>query len=206
MPKYQVSEIYPTVQGEGWFTGMPCTLVRFQGCNLRCSFCDTKYTWDPKGGDEMVLDRLVEAIKEVHLPGRMILLTGGEPTLQALGPLLYEIHHLGPVHLETNGTVRVGSRLREWITWITVSPKEGPLGMPEISWRCDEIKWLVAWRDDIARLKEYLKKSLVGNYGTPRVSLQPVSQDKTATAIALQACLDNNWRLSLQTHKFIGVK
>jgi len=210
MTVYRISEIYRTMQGEGWWAGMPCTLVRFQGCNLSCPFCDTKESIDQTSGEQLNLLQLFNRISDVHVKGQMILITGGEPTLQPLEQLVKVLYPLGPVHLETNGTQPLSGDVM--FNWTAVSPKitwcgEDAKPVQSMLGRADEIKWLVGKEQDIEELKAFLEEvSSLGFADGPfkRVTLQPISQSGQATEIAYQACLEYGWRLSLQMHKYLG--
>ncbi len=203
---YRVNEIYRTLQGEGWHTGMPCTLVRLQGCPLRCDFCDTPQAQDPLGGTEYTSEELVAAVRQMHRQGDIVLITGGEPTLQDLSTLIPLLAQLGPVHLETNGT---GKLRYGMLDWITVSPKVGR-GFDALrawaqtfpQWRyASELKLLVESKVDILPwvrlLKEYKYEG--------KVSVQPISQGTGATSVAIKASLKYGWRLSVQLHKYVGL-
>lgn len=102
--KYRVQEVFYTVQGEGPLAGMPAVFVRMHGCNLRCYFCDTDFT---SGELAPTLDQLVDEIDARRRAARVVVITGGEPMLQELGPLCEAIcNRLGMrVQLETAGTV-----------------------------------------------------------------------------------------------------
>lgn len=205
MQTYQVSEIYRTIAGEGYWTGMPVTLLRLQGCNLRCHFCDTDYSLDPKAGETMSLSQVVGEVSEMHRTGDIILLTGGEPTIQPIGPLVQSLCSFGPVHLETNGTMPVADSV--FISWLTVSPKptKVPLDSDTLG-RANELKWLVGGQVDVEALQTFLKSQGSSWRELINVSLQPVSLSEDATKIAYEACLKYGWRLSIQVHRYIGVK
>lgn len=204
---YQVSEIYRAVQGEGWWAGMPITLIRLQGCNLepKCPFCDTKHTWDPKGGEEMYLADILQRVTSMHYLGDIVLITGGEPTMQPLKPLVNAlgglqgragyVKLLGPVHLETNGTNPIEGNF----DWITISPKPPHKVDPQALERANEIKWLVKDPRDVIDLDVWLTE----HEWERCVSVQPISQDPFATEVAYQACLNYGWRLSLQLQKYL---
>lgn len=198
---YRVSEIHRAVQGEGWHSGMPCTLVRLQGCNLRCAFCDTEYAQGLDGGTEFLLQSIYHEVRDIHRMGDIILLTGGEPTMQTnLSMLAAKLGYLGPVHLETNGTLPLYSP--EMFSWITISPKPPNPVYPPTYERANELKWLVGSEDDVIALGHWLR-----TYKQPmHISVQPISGDPTATRICYDACLAFGWRLSLQLHKLLGVK
>lgn len=200
LPKYQVNTIYPAILGEGWWTGMPCTIVRLQGCNLKCDFCDTPQAINRRGGETLALNVLYERIKKVHHNRNIVLLTGGEPALQRLDLLVPPLTSLGPVHLETNGTIPIPDTA--YFSWITVSPKPNTTLDATALGRADEIKWLVDTKNDVAALCEWLEGKKWVDF--KRISLQPLSCDPKATEIAYQACLGHGFRLSIQVHKLIG--
>lgn len=117
---YRVNEIFYTLQGEGAHSGIPAVFIRFSGCNLRCPWCDTDFT----DFNEMTAEQIVaEAIDLYDIPNerrKMVVLTGGEPSLQVDTPLIDALHAAGfYICIETNGT----RPLPEGIDWITCSPK-----------------------------------------------------------------------------------
>lgn len=129
-PHLNVSEWFgPTVQGEGPHAGALASFLRLAGCNLTCSWCDSRYTWDWKTYDrsEQSHQIPVAEVGEIlaALPGRIVV-TGGEPLLQAsaLAVLLSRAAHLRPFDVETNGTRPLGATAQFWDT-ITCSPKVG---------------------------------------------------------------------------------
>lgn len=112
----KISEIFYSVQGEGFYTGTPAVFVRFSGCNLKCSFCDTEH----QEGAWMSNEEIVEAVKA--FPARHIVITGGEPGLFLDDKLIKLLKDEGCfIQIETNGA----RKLPEGIDWITCSPKEG---------------------------------------------------------------------------------
>ena len=119
---YRVNEIFYTLQGEGAHMGIPAVFVRFSGCNLRCHWCDTEFT----DFTEMQAEEIVAQVTELYdIPNerhKMVVLTGGEPSLQVDKPLIDALHAAGfYICIETNGT----RLLPEGIDWITCSPKAG---------------------------------------------------------------------------------
>ena len=121
---YRVHEIFYTLQGEGAHTGIPAVFIRFSGCNLRCPWCDTDF----EGFTEMSAEQIVAEAKELYdIPNerrKMVVLTGGEPSLQVDEALVTALHEAGfYICIETNGT----RTLPDGIDWITCSPKESSL-------------------------------------------------------------------------------
>ncbi len=211
---YHVKEIFYTLQGEGVQTGRPAVFCRFSGCNLwsgreedrvaaKCKFCDTDFvgTDGTGGGVFDDADKLVKAIAETFpcdkstKAARFVVLTGGEPALQADGELIIALHKEGfKIAIETNGTVLIP----EGIDWVTVSPKAGT----ELVVRSgDELK-LVHPQEGI--LPEVFEDLHFRNF-----LLQPKYDPdlKKNTKHAVQYCLAHpRWRLSLQIHKMIGIR
>jgi 7-carboxy-7-deazaguanine synthase (Cx14CxxC type) len=208
---YQVKEIYYTLQGEGARAGRPAVFLRFAGCNLWsgreedrdsavCQFCDTDFvgTNGPGGGKFTTAEALARAVASAW-PGTAggqpyVVCTGGEPLLQLDAVLIRALHDAGfEIGIETNGTILPP----EGIDWICVSPK--------------------ADSDIVVTKGNELKLVYPQNNGAPEryaaldfdsFYLQPMDgPDRTRnTEAAVRYCLDHpQWRLSLQTHKLIGI-
>jgi len=209
---YHVKEIFYTLQGEGAHAGRPAVFCRFAGCNLwsgreedrihaTCRFCDTDFVGtDGDGGgrfaDAAALAEAIEATWPHRLvQGRFVVCTGGEPLLQLDSPLIGQLHARGfEVAVETNGTVEAPAG----IDWLCVSPKAGA---PLRQRRGNELKAVVP--QDGLPLEELLSLDF------QRFYLQPMDGPdvRANTQWAIDQCLrDSRWRLSLQTHKFIGIK
>lgn len=182
----RVNEIFYSLQGEGFHTGTPAVFVRLSGCNLRCPWCDTDFSTYT----EMSEKEIVEKVLELSGPGTFVVLTGGEPSLQATESLVQLLQdNACYVTMETNGTHRVPANL----DWVTCSPKTGSrveLGM------ADEVK-IVYEGQDVEHWREVVKAK--------HYYLQPCSCANTAEVV--QYILDHPWwRLSLQTHKLIDIR
>jgi len=208
---YSVKEIYLTVQGEGGQAGRAAVFLRFSGCNLWtgreqdraravCTFCDTDFvgTDGPGGGKFDTPDALAEAVGS-HWRGapdqpKLVVCTGGEPLLQLDPPLIAALHARGfEIAVETNGTLAAPDGL----DWICVSPKaDAPLAQT----RGQELKLVFPQAGvDPARFEALAFE---------RFWLQPMDgPDQAAnTQAAIAYCLQRpRWRLSVQTHKYIGV-
>src|SRR3954453_11512935 len=118
---YLVKEMFgPTLQGEGAHAGRPCVFLRFAACNLECTWCDTDFT--PDGADRKTAQEIVGELLDLDKhESRMVVVPGGEPTLQWDAVLGDALQHAGfRVHMETNGTRAPAAP----VDWLTVSPKE----------------------------------------------------------------------------------
>jgi organic radical activating enzyme len=189
----QLAEIFYSVQGEGTWTGTPAVFVRLAGCNLSCAFCDTDYALK-------FFARAEEIVARVRAEGGdcpMIVLTGGEPFAQREAPgLIGALRADGRrVHVESNGTI--AADLPDGV-WLTVSPKERLDA--RMAARANEVKLIVDGRVPLEWLDAFPA-------ATP-VFLQPEGNKPANVALALDAAKAHpgRLRLSLQTHKFIGVR
>ena len=180
----RINEIFMSLQGEGYHTGISSVFVRFSGCNLKCPFCDTKH----EEYNEMTDDEIINAIKQYSSP--WVILTGGEPSLQVTESLVDKIHKIGKkVAIETNGT----NVLPSIIDWVTLSPKTNVLALDQ----ANEVKVVFQENKDM----EHWHKTIKADH----YFLQPCSCQNTQQTI--QYILEHpHWRLSLQTHKYIGIE
>ena len=207
---YAVKEIFHTLQGEGGNAGRAAVFCRFAGCNLWsgreadrahsiCSFCDTDFIGtDGLGGGHFAdAHALAEAVESAWRGGeahRLAVLTGGEPLLQLDSALIHALHARGfSIAVETNGTIAPP----EGIDWLCVSPKAtAPLALT----RGEELKLVFPQSDAPPDRFEHLDFA--------HFLIQPMDgPDRIAnTDAAIAFCLANpRWRLSLQTHKYLGI-
>lgn len=207
---YQVKEIFYTLQGEGANAGTPAVFCRFAGCNLwsgreedrataKCRFCDTDFvgTDGPGGGKFEAADALARACRAAVTASygpAMVVLTGGEPMLQVDQDLIDALHGRGfSIAIETNGTLAVP----DGIDWVCVSPKAG---QPLVQLWGDELK-LVYPQAGIDPAQYQLLEF-------EHRFLQPMDgPDQAANTLAAIAYCKANppWRLSVQTHKVLGI-
>ncbi|MCX8032181.1 MAG: 7-carboxy-7-deazaguanine synthase QueE [Thermoleophilia bacterium] len=209
MATLRVAEVFESVQGEGWWSGMPMTFVRLAGCNahalgLWCTeWCDTSRAWATEAASETSAAAVLE---QVRLP--RLCLTGGEPLLQPEG--VVELVTLAKarnvkVHLETNGTV---SPPECAFDWAVVSPKPPEYRVaPGWEGRVQELKMIVDDYLDVAVVER-----LARLYPEAVVSIQPLwagpdcRHSEKYHKRAVQLVLDHPvWRLSLQIHKMLGL-
>ena len=210
---YTVKELFYTLQGEGVHAGRPAVFLRFAGCNLwtgreadrakgkgGCSqWCDTDFIGvnGPGGGKFKTPEALAEAVADCWSASggnRFVVCTGGEPLLQLDAPLIAALKAQDfTIAIETNGTLRAP----QGIDWVCVSPKEGADVVLD---KGDELKLVYPQPDLMPELFEHLEFD--------HFMLQPLDGPKGAqnTKSALDYCLENpQWRLSIQTHKVLGI-
>ena len=208
---YAVKEIFLTLQGEGAHVGRAAVFCRFAGCNLwsgreeeraaaQCTFCDTDFVGvdGTDGGRYADAPALVDVIERAWGTAhgdRYAVLTGGEPLLQVDEGLIVELHDRGfEIGLETNGTIAPPAG----IDWVCVSPKGAA---PLVARTGDELKLVYPQAD--APPDAFVALAFA------RFSLQPMDGPALAenTAQAVAYCLAHpQWRLSLQTHKVLGIR
>ena len=207
---YAVKEIFLTLQGEGGQAGRAAVFCRFAGCNLWsgrepdrasavCNFCDTDFVGldGPGGGRFATAEDLAAAVERAWAGGagdRLVVLTGGEPLLQVDDALIEALHARGfSLALETNGTLRVPAG----VDWICVSPKADAAVAQTAG---QELKLVYPQAGvDPARFE---------HLDFERFLLQPMDgpQREANTAAAIAYCLAHpRWRLSVQTHKYLGI-
>ena len=222
--KMRVNDIFYSLQGEGRHTGRAALFVRFAGCNLRCPFCDTEFDsyheWTP---DCIVTELLAHCIDHGVLGGQkpMVVLTGGEPTLQADEAFVDLLHDEGfCVAMESNGLLPAPRNL----DWLTVSPKtasprrgvratDGAQRGDREPRMPDEIKIVFDGRADPEKiLSDYTERMGFGQEWKPLLYLQPCDMgDAVRNTLVTGDCVayvkhHPQWLLSLQTHKMIGIE
>lgn len=194
---YRINEIFYSLQGEGYHSGMPAVFVRFSGCNLRCAFCDTQH----QNGTMMSLQEIVDEVKKYPIAS-LVVLTGGEPSLFINEAFVEELKQkIGKrIAIETNGTRPLPTNL----DWVTLSPKSSFAGgdlEPCILTTCDELKVVflgqdLAQYDAIEAKHRFLQPCFVENEEQQKANMQ--------------ACVEAvkshpNWRLSLQIHRVLNI-
>ena len=189
----QLSEIFYSIQGEGTWSGTPAVFVRLAGCNLACDFCDTDYSLKFFKS----VPEVVAAVREVGGECPMVILTGGEPlaqreTLDLIDALRRDGRR---VHIESNGTIF--TELPDDV-WLCVSPKERV--DERMALRADEAKLIVDERIPEEHLPLFA--------GKRTILLQPEGNKRRNIELALEYAKTHpaRFRLSLQTHKLIGVR
>lgn len=196
--KYKINEIFVSIQGEGYFSGSPALFIRFYGCNLNCSFCDTKYALTSNNYKIMTIKDILsfaDKINPLYIINHIVL-TGGEPFLQIDEYLLKSLKEKGYyIQIETNGTIEPDSLLYQYIDWITMSPKKDI-----VINKVNELK-LLDMKQNLSQYETFHNKSLQPLYVNNKIEYE-----KNINTTIERVLTNKGWKLSLQLHKLIGIK
>jgi 7-carboxy-7-deazaguanine synthase len=218
----QVTEIYKSIQGESTYAGLPCVFVRLTGCNLRCSWCDSEYTFS--GGHKMTAEEVIEEVEQLSPTGGLVEITGGEPLLQEreIVPVMQNLLNTGyTVLLETSGE-RPLERVPKGVVKI-VDVKCPNSGEPDTfrieNLECldssDEVKFVISDRSDYEFARGFVVTHNLARVVNAVLFSPAFGKDATGTRDTSHCLVDPQelaeWmladnvaaRLSLQIHKFI---
>jgi len=194
--KYNICEIFYSIQGEGKLQGFPFVFIRFSGCNLKCPWCDTKYAL--KKGYKIEIDEIIKKAGKYRC--KNVCITGGEPYLQPLKPILEKLKENNFfVSIETNGTIWQDIKF----DWITVSPKKQGKKYHKNGYDekfikvASEFKYVITGKDDFKFIDKEIRKNIV---------LQPVNNDKKISKLIIKYIKENpylNYQIKLQLHKIL---
>ena len=191
-------EIFHSVQGEGARAGIPHVFIRFGKCNLACEWCDTDF----ETYDEMSVKEIVKIVKEFNC--KRVIYTGGEPMLNDLWPISRELKKLGiELSCESNGTIEIPEGL---LDWICISPKDQEYPGVKIKQRSgDELKVVYVGQD--LEMYDDLKQGFDNLFLQPcyieSESVEWNGKNFSLTEDVVKA--NSEWRLSLQTHKWMQI-
>lgn len=210
--KLPVVETFHSVQGEGVWTGVNAFFIRLAGCDVGCSWCDTKHAWPMAHHPEQAVNELVnEALAAQPF---MVVVTGGEPLMHELSGLTSELHKAGlRVHLETSGAYPLSGKF----DWIALSPKRFKPPLENMYGHADELKVVVGDPADLTWAEAMAKKvsSKTIKLLQPRWALGDDSRLESGKAgdsevgqkLVFDYVLSHpDWRIGLQTHKFLKVR
>lgn len=193
-----VVESFYTLQGEGAYQGRAAFFIRLAGCDVGCVWCDVKESWDAEKHPRRSIPELVAEASAY--PGRLAVITGGEPLMHDCTELTEQLHQAGFVtHLETSGAWPLSGN---W-DWVTLSPKKFKAPLSESVSRADELKVVIYNKSDFAWAEQWAAKVSPGC----RRYLQP---EWSKSAIVTPLIIDYikahpEWGFSLQLHKYIHV-
>ncbi|MFE4104768.1 7-carboxy-7-deazaguanine synthase QueE [Almyronema epifaneia] len=195
---YPVVEVFHSLQGEGVWSGTSAWFIRLGGCDVGCWFCDTKASWNSRRHPQQTVQQITQTAAAAA--AKIVVITGGEPLLHDLAPLSASLQaHNLKVHLETSGAHPLSGRF----DWVTCSPK--PFKPPHASVypHVDELKVVISQPADFTWAEQQAiavpptaVKLLQPEWGTP----------ESAQLVFDYVRCHPDWRLSLQTHKFLGIQ
>jgi organic radical activating enzyme len=195
---YPIVETFHSVQGEGAWAGVNSYFIRLGGCDVYCPWCDQKETWNASRYPQIDAIRIAKKAKNVN--PAIVIITGGEPLLYDLEPLTTELKNLGiKVHLETSGAHPFTGNF----DWVTFSPKIYKKPHETIYQHTNEIKVVIAEEKDLQWAEEEAGKL------PPQTLkyLQPEWNSPNSKDLIFNYVLKRpQWRISLQTHKLMGVR
>lgn len=198
IPFYPVMEHFYTLQGEGFYSGKAAYFIRLAGCDVGCSWCDVKESWEVGEEQYMSVDELLTEVKSSK--AEMVVITGGEPAMYDLAPITESLKRLNTkIHIETSGAYPLSGDLN----WICVSPKRFKKPLIDAVKVADELKMIVVNRQDLIwaeELASQTKKDCV-------LLLQPEwdRAEKLYPMIIDFIKEHPQWKLSLQLHKFLNI-
>jgi 7-carboxy-7-deazaguanine synthase len=211
-----ITEIFNSIQGEGTRAGLPCVFVRFTGCNLRCTWCDTAYAFH--GGNRMSVEEVAARVDSLGGPHKLVELTGGEPLLQEeIYPLADRLLSAGyTVMIETSGERFIGRLPREVIKIVDVKcPDSGEpatfehRNLDQLSPN-DEMKFVISSRNDYEFARQFVDEHRLAGR-VKEILFSPVHDDPQGNWRGLEARTLVGWilhdhlpvRLGLQLHKIV---
>jgi organic radical activating enzyme len=193
-----IVETFHSVQGEGALMGANAFFVRLAGCDVGCPWCDTKISWNVKRHPEIAIADLVSA--SVNAKPAIVVITGGEPLMHDLTELTQQLKAQGlRVHLETSGSHPFSGSF----DWVTFSPKQFKHPHESIYEQVSELKVVIKDESDLIFAEQNAAKL------APNVQkyLQAEWETSTSKDIVMQYVLSHaDWRVSIQTHKLLGVR
>ncbi len=196
--KLPLVEDFYTIQGEGFHAGKPAYFIRLGGCDVGCSWCDAKYTWNPKLYPPVAIDEVIA--RTSACPARAIVITGGEPLIYPLEPLTRELRARKlEIFLETSGSHPFSG----CFDWVCLSPKRKQPPLEEAFDRADELKVIIEREEDFAWAEENARK--VKHHC--RLYLQPEwsRSEEMMPRIVEYAKAHPAWSISIQTHKYMHI-
>ncbi|MBK6331043.1 MAG: radical SAM protein [Bacteroidetes bacterium] len=192
-------ETFYSIQGEGNYQGHAAFFIRLAGCDVGCVWCDVKESWDANKHAERSVESLLQEVKQTA--ASIVIITGGEPLMYDCLPLTEALQQAGyKTHVETSGAYPLSGK---W-DWVCVSPKKFKVPLDSVLAQADELKVVVFNKTDIAWALQHAEKV----NSTCLLFLQPEwSKEKEMLPLITTFIQENpTWKLSLQIHKYMGVR
>jgi len=197
-------ETFHSLQGEGSHSGRSAFFIRLGGCDVGCSWCDTKHSWAKAGHPVRPVHALAsEAQAAAEAGAAFVVITGGEPLHHDLDGLCTALEPVGlPLHLETSGVDPLSGRFH----WITLSPKRHQPPLPVLLASCHELKVVVHTASDL-HFAEAMAHAAETAGNQPQLMIQPGWNSEPGQDLSVEYVKTHpSWRLSLQSHKQLGVR
>jgi len=192
-------ETFYSIQGEGHFQGQAAFFIRLAGCDVGCVWCDVKESWDANLHSHRSVEDLVADVRQTA--AKIVIITGGEPTMYDLGPLTEALQKASyQTHLETSGAYTLSG---QW-NWICVSPKKFKAPLPEVLAAANELKVVIYHKTDVQWALQHAEQVA----SSCLLFLQPEwSREKEMLPLITEFIQQHpSWQLSLQIHKYMGVR
>jgi len=196
---YPIIETFYSIQGEGNYQGHAAFFIRLAGCDVGCVWCDVKESWDANKHAERSVESLLQEVKQTA--ASIVIITGGEPLMYDCLALTEALQQAGyKTHVETSGAYPLSGK---W-DWVCVSPKKFKAPLDSVLIKADELKVVVFNKTDIAWALQHAEKV----NSTCLLFLQPEwSKEKEMLPLITTFIQENpTWKLSLQIHKYMGVR
>lgn len=193
-----VMEHFYTIQGEGFYTGHAAYFIRLAGCDVGCVWCDVKESWTAEEKQLMSIDELVAEV--LKFPGRLVVITGGEPLMYDLTYLTKALKEKGfHINIETSGAYPLSGEL----DWICVSPKKFKAPLKEVLAKANELKCIIFHKSDFA----FAEKNRELTTGHCKLYLQTEwsKQEQMLPLMVEYVKQHPAWHISLQTHKYLQI-
>lgn len=193
-----VFEQFYSLQGEGFYTGNAAYFVRLSGCDVGCSWCDSRDSWSISNPKMVSVDQIVNSV--VSCSASRVVITGGEPAIYPLEKLVNSLKAHGiAINIETSGT----RNFCDGIDWITLSPKQNKPALNINFERANELKVVICDSSDFRLAEDYAKKV----NENCKIYLQPQWNEPFSVKLIIEYIKKNpKWVLSLQTHKYINIR
>lgn len=191
-------EAFYTIQGEGFHSGRPAFFIRTAGCDVGCTWCDVKESWDENAHPKTTIDAIAEQVAESNT--NFVVITGGEPTMYNLTALTTALKKIGmEIAIETSGAYPITGT----IDWICLSPKKFKLPLEENYQKADELKVIAFNKHDFKWAKTLQKKVKADC----KLYMQPEwdKQEEMLPLIIDYVKENIKWNISLQTHKYLNI-
>jgi len=193
-----VMEHFYTIQGEGFYTGHAAYFIRLAGCDVGCVWCDVKESWAAEEKQLMSIDELLAEV--LKFPGRLVVITGGEPLMYDLTYLTKALKEKGfQINIETSGAYPLSGEL----DWICVSPKKFKAPLKEVLAKANELKCIIFHKSDFAFAEK--NRELTTDHCKLYLQTEWSKQEQMLPLMVEYVKQHPAWHISLQTHKYLQI-